>query len=179
MNTLIVYASKHGSTEKCANIIAENLRKHSQDSVDIINVKSKQGQAGCDFALYDRIIIGSSIYVGQTQKEVKEFCRTNLPILLQKQIGLFICCMFDEERAEMQLQTGFPEELVRHATAKEVLGGEFQFQKMNFLEKIAVKLASKNNGDVKKANTSQDISTISSEKINKFVNNIIKISINT
>ncbi|CAN5505563.1 hypothetical protein BH23BAC1_BH23BAC1_30750 [soil metagenome] len=67
MKTLIIYSSRHGTTEKVAALIAEKLES---TEVYIINLKFK---AKIDFDQFDRIIIGGSIHMGQVQKVIKDF----------------------------------------------------------------------------------------------------------
>lgn len=152
MDTLIAFATKHGCTEKCAEILSGKLT----GKVDLCNLKAVKD---VDLSLYDRVIIGGSIYMGKIQKEVREFCTKNLDVLKGKRIGLFICCMRDGEIGEAQLNSSFPQELLSSAVAKEVFGGEFIFNKMNPLEKFIVKRVSK---------VDKDLSTISEKNISRF-----------
>lgn len=136
MNTLVVYASKYGCAEKCAKMVANKLK----DNVDLINLKDTKN---VDFSKYDKVIIGGSIYIGKIQKEVTEFCSKYLDVLKNKSIGLFICGMQEDAAIEAEINTNFPQELLKIAQAKEHLGGEFIFEKMNFFEKMIVKKVSK------------------------------------
>lgn len=136
MNTLIVYASKYGCTEKCAKLITKELN----DKVDIINLKIVKN---INLSKYDKIIIGGSIYIGKIQKQVTEFCREHLDELNEKRIGLFICCMAEGEAINNELNASFPSELLKIAEVKESLGGEFLLDKMNFMDKMIVKKVSK------------------------------------
>ncbi len=167
MKTLIVYASKYGCTEKCANILAKKLT----GEVEIINLKINEN---VDLSQYDKVIIGSSIYVGKIQKKVNEFCQSNLVSLKEKTLGFFICCMHEDEKAENQLNNAFPLELLSSAVAKEYFGGEFRFKKMNFLEKFIVKKVNRAESNKPELDTSKDLSTISEEKIENFVQLINK-----
>ncbi|MGB9893728.1 MAG: flavodoxin domain-containing protein, partial [Candidatus Saccharicenans sp.] len=88
---------------------------------------------------FDLIIIGGSIHAGKIQKEIKRFCRKNMSLLLKKEIALFICCMYDGQKAEQQFNQAFPEKLRQTARAKGIFGGELLFEKMNFLEKTVIK----------------------------------------
>ena len=56
MKTLILYATKYGATEACARLLAQNL----EGEVQIINIKQAKD---IDLRKYDRVILGSSIYV--------------------------------------------------------------------------------------------------------------------
>ena len=132
MKTLIVYSTTHGCTEKAA----KELGLHLGSQVQLINLKK---EAHPSLSNFQRIIIGGSIHAGQIQKRVKDFCNKNLEELKSKEFGLFICCMEEGETAQKQLQDAFPEELFNEAKATACFGGEFDFEKMNFLQKLIVK----------------------------------------
>ena len=152
MKTLIAYATNQGTTEKVALKIAEGL----EGETTLVNLKKDKNPA---FAEFDRIVIGGSIHAGGIQKEVKEFATKNLSSLLTKKTGLFICCM-EEENPEKYLEQFFPAELRDAALATVCPGGEFLFEKMNFIERAIIK---------KMAKTDQNVSKIDNEKIKEFV----------
>lgn len=87
---------------------------------------------------YDRVIIGGSIHAGKIQRAVKYLCKKNQKNLLKKQLGLFICCM-DQEKALEQYRNAYPELLRNHASAAGLFGGEFNFERMNFVQKAIIK----------------------------------------
>lgn len=153
MNTLIVYASKYGCTEKCTELLSKKLI----GEVEIINLKQV---SDIDISKYEKIIIGGSIYIGKIQKEVTEFCSKSLDKLKEKRIGLFICGMQEEETVTTEFNQNFNPELIEIANAKEHFGGEFNFDKMNFIEKLIVK----------------KISKVTSSKSNILENNIKKFA---
>ena len=151
MNTLIVYGTKHGCTEKCARLLAKRLK----GKVDLCNLK----ESAPDLSKYERVIIGSPVYMGSIRREVKEFTARNLKELQKKKIGLFICCMRGGDLALSQLSAAFPPELFGAAVAKDCFGGEFVFKKMNLLERFIVK---------KVSNIEKDTSFIQEERIDRF-----------
>ena len=102
-----------------------------------------------DIRTYDRIILGTAIYAGSPNRKVTQFCQNNQPLLEQKVIGLFICCMNEEQEAE-EMNKAFPEFLQRLSIPKAILGGEFQFDKMNFIERFLTKKIAKVNSSVSK-----------------------------
>src|SRR5680860_1919134 len=132
MKTLIAFCSTHGFTEKTAN----ELKDYLQNNVDLCNLKKDKIPS---LELFDRVVVGGSIHAGQIQKRVKEFCSKNEDILIQKELGLFICCMEEGETAEKQLKDAYSEKLHRNAKITAYFGGEFDFNKMNFFEKLIVK----------------------------------------
>lgn len=132
MKTLIAYCSHHGCTEKTATELKQNLGS----GTELCNLKKDTIP---ELEEFDRIIVGGSIHAGRIQKKVREFCNKNMLLLLEKELGLFICCMEEGEGAQRELQQSFPEELLMTAKATAYFGGEFNFEKMNFLEKMIIK----------------------------------------
>jgi menaquinone-dependent protoporphyrinogen oxidase len=153
MSTLIAYASKYGCTERCA----EKLGQGFDEKVDLYNLKSGKS---LDIAQYDKVIIGSSVYVGKVHKEATEFCTKNLEALGNKKVGMFICGSQEGDSLKQELQLAYPQELQSKAVAIECFGGEYVFGKMNFIEKTIVKVIAKSN---------KDSSTINDDKINNFI----------
>ncbi len=94
MNILIAYATQYGCTEKCANMLSANLKDDDDLSVSVVDLGSKQKIALSD---YGTVIIGGPITAGKINAKVKKFCADNLPELLKKKIGLFICGAAAEE----------------------------------------------------------------------------------
>ncbi len=129
MSTLIIYMSKHGCAEKAARIINGHL---ADSDVSIIDLKTK---AEIDLDRYDTIIIGGSIYLGSLQKGLRRFCEKNLPVLLTKRIGLFICCMNQGEAARKHYESVFVESLRSRAVAAGFFGGELDFEQLSLIEK--------------------------------------------
>lgn len=98
--------------QKSVKILSENLK----GQVEVINLKKVKN---VDLSLYNRVIIGGSIYMGK-----------------------------------------IPKELLNHASAKEYFGGEFAIKRMGFMDRLIVKKVSK---------IDKDVSNLSKEKINRFV----------
>ena len=131
MKTMIIYMSNHGYTESVSRELARKLN----GEVSLCNLKEVKNP---DFESFDRVIIGGSIYAGQIQKKLRRFCEDNLEKFSHKEVGLFICCMYEGEEAFRQLNDAFPEKLHQYSKAEAILGGQFNFEKMNFLEKVIV-----------------------------------------
>ena len=152
MKTLIIYASHHGCTEKCANQIHSAFTEST-----LLPIKRIKTISVDDF---DIVMIGGSIHAGSLQRSVKKFCENNLNALLSKKVGLFLCSMEQGEKGWQQFDKGFPEALRNHATAKGLFGGAFDFERMNFLEKAVVK---------KVAGVTESVSNISGKAIQDFI----------
>lgn len=156
MKTAIVYASKHGTTKKVSEIIKSKL---ANDDVELFNLNEKPR---VEFSRFDRIIIGSSVYAGAVQPKARKFVEQNMIDLLQKEVAIFVCCMFFDKAYE-QIEKGFPEALRKHAISIKHLGGEFRFEEMNAIERFLVK---------KIAGASESVSKIDQTTIDAFINEI-------
>src|SRR5690554_2051567 len=107
MKTLIVYATKYGCTKKCAEILGEKL----EGEVDLCNIKNVES---IDLTQYDKVVIGGSIYAGQLQKGLRDFCSEKIDILTSKKLGLFICGMLIQ-KAEEELNNSYDKKLLDNA----------------------------------------------------------------
>ena len=128
MKGIIIYESLHGSTEKCANMLLNHLPGE---------LKSARLQNNEDLNIdeYDTVIIGGSIHMGVIQARIEDFVHKNHAKLLEKNLGLFLCCMEEGENARMQFDKAYPSDLRVKATATGLFGGEFNLRKMSFFEK--------------------------------------------
>lgn len=143
MKTAIVFASKHSTTMKVAQKIQDGMGNSNADLFDL----KKNNRI--DISRYDQVIIGGSIHAGSIQKSVTRFCKANTVDLVQKPLGLFLCCM-DEKKAAIEFESAYPELLRSHAKSKKIMGGEFLIEKMNFIEKLIIKKVSKVTSTVSK-----------------------------
>lgn len=153
MKTAIIYASKHGTT----GFVASEIRKRLEDDeVVLFNLNEQQR---IELTHFDRILLGSSVYAGSVLTKVRRFTEQNLVDLLQKQIGIFVCCMFFD-KADEQINKGFPQVLRNHARSIKHMGGEFRFEEMNFIERFMVR---------KIAGATGSVSSIKPGNIEEFV----------
>ncbi|MFH1214060.1 MAG: flavodoxin domain-containing protein [Candidatus Neomarinimicrobiota bacterium] len=159
MQTLIVYATKHGCTENCA----ESLARRLTGDVKTVNLKKNKLP---DLDGFETIIVGGSIHAGRVQGIIKRFCQNHHDRLMEKRLGLFLCCMEEGDKAQAQFDLAFPGDLRAHAVVKGLFGGVIDFQKMNWLEKTIMK---------KIAKTDQNITNIKESEIDRFTQSILKI----
>lgn len=153
MRTMIIYASKHGATAKCARMLAEQL----QGEVEVVNLETDPDP---DLTEYDTVVLGGPIYAGKILEEVRKFAKDNLSTLLAKKLGLFICGLQDEDEGiAKELANSFPAELLEQASVKSFFGGELYFSKMGRFERWMMK---------KMAKSEEDISEIRTETISSF-----------
>lgn len=76
---LVVYGSKYGSTAEVAAAVADGM------GADLANAASHP-----DIRPYDVVVIGSPIYGGNYMQGVRDFIRSNKPLLSKRRIAAFI-----------------------------------------------------------------------------------------
>ena len=132
MKTIILYESKCGCTESCATYIKEKN--------DIKEVK-KVSEFDADLSDYERVIIGTPVYIGHINKKVKAFIDMNRDVLLNKETIIFVCAMNHDDYDQM-LNMNFSEKMMNHARIVHV-GGAYDFDRLGFFSKFIVKKIAK------------------------------------
>ncbi len=129
---LIAYRTRYGTVRRCA----EALRAGIRAEVALVDLK-EDGRPPLD--AFDLVLIGGSIYAGRVQREVPAFAERCREQLLAKPVGLFICCLYEGERAAAELETAFPSWLNAHAFSRRVLGGELIPGRLRALDRLLIK----------------------------------------
>jgi menaquinone-dependent protoporphyrinogen oxidase len=132
MKVLVAYRSKYGFTEGCAKMLAERIR----GEVELLELRQRKLVS---LAPFDVVLLGGSIYGGAIQREVSAFCNRQREALLERPVGLFLCCLYEGEKAQAQMQEVFPGWLLAHAIGSYHLGGGFEIEKLRFLDRFMAK----------------------------------------
>lgn len=159
MKVLIAYATKYGFTEMMAEKLAENIGQQ----VQLVNLK-KEKRDSIKLSEYDAIAVGGSIYAGNIQKEIKEFYSKNKQEILKRPIGLFLCCA-ETDKIDEQLELSFDRDLLDHAVATGHFGYQYNFDKMNFLFKMMVRVISKQ---------TENETVVNEDNIKEFADKLVK-----
>lgn len=168
MKTLIVYASKKGATKKCAERIKQGVR----GEVKLIECKEALNEP---MESYDNIIIGSAVYAGTLDKDLKSFCSNKQECLSSKRTFLFLGCMNDKLLNDY-VKNNIPAEVASHLEDVTCCGGAFYFSKMNFFEKFIIKKIAnserKANGEQGKIDGKTDIEMFKENNIKVLIQKI-------
>ena len=111
MNILIAYASRYGTTAKCAKILEEKLAEKGHE-VTVADVKANNR---IDPSAFDLIAVGGSFVAFRMNSFVTNFVKRNLKTLLEKKVGVFMCGA--DNIWEEEIKKGFPSELLDKAAA--------------------------------------------------------------
>ncbi len=156
MKTLILYATRHGSTAEAARRIAARM-----PNCDVKNIKTDVFQ----LADYDRILIGSYIRMGMFDRKTRALLLKEIAVLREKIFGIFVCCCFTEN-AQTYFQNNVPPQLLETVQATAALGGELDRKKLHGMDKYVANM-------VLKADHARGILhtfTLKEENIEAFVN---------
>ena len=137
MKTLIAYASKTGTAEKCARMLAERI----PDSTLCDLCKEKPNPSA-----YDQVIVGGGVRMGALHVDARQYLDGCKPILLQKRLGLYLCAGF-VEKADALFENNIDPELRGHALACDCFGGEIDLGKLRGFEKLITKMALRSSKD--------------------------------
>jgi menaquinone-dependent protoporphyrinogen oxidase len=163
MKYAILFASKAGGTESSAKILKEKLVfEHQIDDADItiINIAEK---ISVDLESYDRIVVGTGIYMGKANKKVLSFIERYKDTLLKKPLSMYICALADNEEEHKKYLATIPSDILNHAEPVTFFGGTVIFKRLNFFTAFLMKRITKSNKDVHK---------LKHEEIKKFANKI-------
>lgn len=136
---LVLYRSRYGTTERYARWLAERLDARAVD----LRQAGRLPLADCEL-----ILLGTAVYAGSALRGVASFCERNRAVLAGKPVGLFICCLYEGEKAQAQLQAAFPEWLFLQAFGGWALGGEILLKKLRPLDRFLARRVAGVTGDV-------------------------------
>jgi menaquinone-dependent protoporphyrinogen oxidase len=147
LKTLIAYRTKYGTAAACARLLLEKIGGDTAlaDLADARDVNVRD---------YDVVLVGGSIYAGKLQRSVVSFCERNRAALLQRRVGIFLCCLYRGEDALMQMQAAFPDWLLVHAFARVLPGGEIHYDRLTLLDRLLVRGVPHPSGDLSRMNAS-------------------------
>jgi menaquinone-dependent protoporphyrinogen oxidase len=142
---LVTYATKYGSTEELAGIIAEELhrRGHEVDCLAAGGVKS--------VGSYAVVILGSPIYMGKLLSEAVDFTKRYRDDLKARRFAAFVVGYSLQARTEKNLRNAEAAvDLIRRYAIPEEVGlfaGRVDLDRMSFADKAIMKLGGIEPGD--------------------------------
>ena len=141
MKILVAYRTRYGCTRRYAALLAEKL----PGQVTLTDLR-RAGRLSP--AAFDLVLLGSPIYAGAVPAGVTGFCERHRSELLQVRVGLFICCLYEGQRAQAQLDSAFPQWLSLHAFGRWALGGEIRLEALRFFDRLLVRALGRDLGNI-------------------------------
>ena len=141
MKILVAYRTRYGCTQRYARLLAEKLAGE-------VTVADLRREGRLSPAAFDLVLLGSPIYAGKVPTGVTRFCERHRSELLRVPVGLFICCLYEGEKARTQLDSAFPDWLSLHAFGRWALGGEIRLGSLRLLDRLLIRAMGRGAGDV-------------------------------
>ncbi|MBE6547102.1 MAG: hypothetical protein E7668_06670 [Ruminococcaceae bacterium] len=132
MKILILYATRGGATQVCAELLAQRLEKHH--TVTLCNAAHAL-PAPQEF---DAVAIGSSIRMGQMNKQLKRYIKEHKERLSEGNTAVFFCCGFPKQFEEYT-ETQLPKDLYC-SLGLHCFGGELKPEKLKGFDKLIVRI---------------------------------------
>ncbi len=152
MKTLILYASKYGTTAMIAEKIAKAI-----DNAVIVDLNQ---ETSYNLNEYDSVIIGTAVYAGNIHKAVKQFFADKAAALKPQSYGIYLCGL-EEKHNEEFFKRNFAADVRRNAKILQEVGGYFDPAKSSFFEKTLMKMITK---------SSAIQNTINEKALTEFIN---------
>ncbi len=132
MKILIAYATKSGTTEDAAKMLAAQLSAHE---VTLCNLAT----ATPDIAPYDAVILGSFVRMGKIHKAARALAEQCINTAPDKRIGLYLCCCFANSADDYFIKC-FPAALRERALSCLYFGGETRIPRQKGLDKLIMRI---------------------------------------
>ena len=133
MKSVIYYYSKHGTTKKIVDYTEDTLQ-----IVDVYDIATMPE----NIKEFDDVLIFTPVYAGNIPRKVKVFINENKADLLDKNLSIFLCGANTKEEHKV-IDLNFHETIIEHANFIKYIGGGFDFDSLNFFEKLAVRFFAK------------------------------------
>lgn len=132
MRILVAYASRHGATRGIAERIAEKLEQPGSE-VTLLPVDGVD-----DVAVYDAVVIGSSVYFGMWSKSATELVRRNAHALRHVPVWLFSSGPVGNMNLPPPKEVAELEDLIK-PRGHQSFAGAIDYGKLGVGEKLMVK----------------------------------------
>ncbi len=158
MNIVGVYFTKTGVTEDVMMRLKDALGMQTYNLKENIEVRLNDAE---------KIVIGTPIYVGMIPKKVVHFINQNKTEILNKELSIYI--IGGEQPKDYQALfnvSNIDPAILQHASHIIYCGGEFRYDKLNFVSRSLLKMVHK-----KKAKEAQNdtMPSLNNQAIEKLI----------
>lgn len=130
---LVGYATRHGSTQEVAEVVAATLREGGL-AVDLRLLREVRSLGG-----YSAVVIGAPLFMFRWHKDAKRFLSRHREALLERPVAIFALGPVHDPHDEEEWQNSWSqldEELAKFPWLKpaaiEMFGGKYDPQKLRF-----------------------------------------------
>ena len=139
MRVLIAYAGRTGTTGKAARLLADCFGEASLRNLMETDATPER---------YDAVVIGSCVRSGRIEPCVRKWLIRHEKTLSGMRKGVFLCNAFMNE-SQTVIRENFPEEFLQECVAVDSFGGEIDFSKLGFSDRITLRMQMKRHPELK------------------------------
>lgn len=129
MRYLLIYATKTGSSRRCASLIAANLNAQDCEVVDIAS-----GQP--DLSGFDAFVAGSYVRMGKMDKRIVSFIKKHQDDM---PFGIFACGCYPQNFADAALRN-LGDDILEKAVTCDFLGADLIVENYKGLDRTMAKI---------------------------------------
>jgi menaquinone-dependent protoporphyrinogen oxidase len=138
-SVLVTYASRYGSTQEVAEVVAATLREHGVE-VDLQPMREVRTLAECH-----AVVLGAPVYIGAWHKDAQRFLSKHREALTKRPVAIFALGPIHADEKEMQdARAQLEKELAKFAwltpVAFEMFGGKYDPAELRFPDNLIARL---------------------------------------
>ena len=164
MKTLIVYDTKHGTSEEVAGRIAAAVKAKGGEA-QLLDLR-KKGSAAASLSAYDVVAIGGPFYMNSWSKRARAFASAREAELMKKKLGVFAIGS-NLELGDKAAKAALPASLGCAIVASAYLGGRVEIDSLSGFERFIIKTV---------AGKAESYSTLDFEPVEGFASSLVHAS---
>jgi menaquinone-dependent protoporphyrinogen oxidase len=129
---LIAYAGKSGTSQKAAELLASEVKRHDCEVADLTKTTPVLGD-------FDYIVLGGSIRFGKAHRALRAFLTANEKALCEMPHTLFLCCGIPEQFENYLIRT-YSKDLLDSAEEALYFGGELNVANQKGFDKLVARM---------------------------------------
>jgi menaquinone-dependent protoporphyrinogen IX oxidase len=162
MKVLIVFDSKHGTTEEVAGRVATAV-KAGGGMPELLDLRKKGGSTA-SLSGYDAVALGAPFYMGSWSRRARAFAAAREAELAGKAFGVFAVGS-NPALGDKAAIAALPPALAPAAASSAYFGGRFVIAKLGSFERFIVKMV---------AGKAEDTSTLDFSPLESFASALVK-----
>ena len=133
MKTLVVYDTRHGFTQRCVEML--------QQEVPDLEVWCLSNSQVPELGKYEQLLLGGPVYFGRYSRRLVAFVQKHQTLLKTKVCRFFVVGLSPRAAAQEYVKTALGPEWESHLSQLIFFGGAIQWEKLTWWEKWLLKTA--------------------------------------
>jgi menaquinone-dependent protoporphyrinogen oxidase len=136
MKTLVVYDTKHGTSEEVAGRVAAAIESRGGEA-RLLDLRER-GSSSASLAGFDAVALGGPFYMGMWSRRARSFAAARAAELAGKRLGIFAIGS-NAALGDGAAKAALPPALAPAIVASAYVGGRYDYDRLGGLERFIVK----------------------------------------